>query len=322
MRGAGSPVAASARHRLERTMPRSVLALLGVVSLGVACGTPAPPTVSLAEPIAGEGVPAADAMPPVRLAVAAMMSPRATLDAYAPFVAYLEAKLQRPVRLLQRPTYADVNELMRVGAIDAAFVCTGAFVEGERVGAMELVAAPVVRGDTRYYALVIVPAGSSAQSLDELRGAVFAFTDPLSNTGYLAVQWALAQRGTTPEAFFRSTFFTSSHDKSIEAVANGVADGASVDSLVYERATAREPAYARRTRVLLRLGPYGTPPFVVRPQLASGLKRELRRVVLGMGTDPAARPALEAVGVERFVVPDPEAYQSVRAMAAALRRWR
>lgn len=303
-------------------MPRSVPALLGALSLSVACGSSGPAPVSLAEPIATEAPEPSARAAPLRLAVSAMMSPGATLGAYAPLAEYLESKLGRPVRLLQRPTYAEVNELMRVGAIDAAFVCTGAFVEGEREGAMELVAAPVVGGEQGYDALVIVPADSPARTLDDLRGQVFAFTDPLSNTGYLAVRWALHERGATPETFFRSSFFTSSHDRSIKAVADGLADAAAVDSLVYMWATQREPAYASRTRVVARLGPYGMPPLVVRPDLPSELKHRLKRVVLGMAEDAAARPVLARLGIDRFVEPDPQSYASVRAMAEVLRRWR
>ncbi len=40
--------------------------------------------------------------------------------------------------------------------------------------------------------------------------------------------------GVTPGEFFRRTFYTSSHEKSIESVANGLADGAAVDSLIFE----------------------------------------------------------------------------------------
>lgn len=144
----------------------------------------------------------------------------------------------------------------------------------------------------------------------------------MSNTGYFAVEWLLRARGLDAEGFFRSSFFTYSHDNSIEAVAGGVADGASVDSLVYGFAAAREPALIAKTRVLLRLGPYGNPPVVVRSNLAPGLKADLRRTFLDMTGDATARAALGALGIEGFFVPDRSAYDSVRTMAAAVRRWR
>ncbi len=40
--------------------------------------------------------------------------------------------------------------------------------------------------------------------------------------------------GVTPGEFFRRTFYRSSHEKSIESVANGLADAASVESLIFE----------------------------------------------------------------------------------------
>ncbi len=302
-------------------MHRALPAAVALALFGLACGTPAARRVSLAEPPASETGPDAGARP-LRVAVAAMASPSATIDGYTPLFDYLAAHLDQHVRLVQRPTYAEVNELLRLGAVDLAFVCTGAYVEGERQGAMELLVAPVVAGAPEYYALIVVPAGSRATTLDDLRDRVFAFTDPLSNSGHLAVHALLRARGVEPEDFFRSTFFTYSHDNSIRAVADGVADGASVDSLVYAFATARHPELAAKTRVILRLGPYGMPPVVVPAGLAPARKAHLRQVFLGMREDPAAQPALRALGIEGFVVPDRAAYDAVRAMAASVRRWR
>lgn len=292
-----------------------------VILLTIACRDTGPPRVSLVEPIPSDDTAAAATLP-LRVAVAAMVSPSATIDAYTPLLDYVAARLDRQVRLVQRPTYAEVNELVRVGDVDLAFVCTGAFVEGEQQGTMELLAAPIVAGARAYDALIIVPAGSPAATFDDLRGKTFAFTDPLSNTGYLAVQWLLRSRGLDADGFFRSRFFTYSHDNSIEAVAGGLADGASVDSLVYGFAMAREPALAAKTRVLLRLGPYGMPPVVVRSNLAPDLKADLRRTLLDMAGDTTARTALGALGIDGFFVPDRSAYDSVRTMAAAVRRWR
>jgi len=257
----------------------------------------------------------------LRLAVAAMLSPRATIESYDPLRRYLAGLLGGDIELVQRATYAEVNDLVRTGEVDIAFVCTGAFVEGYHRFGMELLAAPAVRGQDAYFSLVIVPAASRAQRFEDLRAQSFAFTDPLSNSGYLAPLWLLHDMGETPEHFFGAISFTRSHDHSIQAVADGVVDGAAVDSLVYDSAVARDRSLATRTRVVHRSGPFGMPPVVVRPGLDRSVKAHLRAAFLEMHRDPAGAAALQALEIDRFVVADLRAYASVQRMAATLRRW-
>jgi phosphonate transport system substrate-binding protein len=288
-----------------------------------ACSGPSYPRVSLVE----VGAPAVVGNPdqprklPLRLAVAAVISPQATLEAYDPLLDYLSTKLDRPVQLLQRNTYAEINELIRSGGADLAFVCGGAYVEGQREFGMELLVAPQVRGETTYSSYLIVPRDSTAQALADLRDRTFAFSDPLSNSGHLAPQWLLYEMGETPEHFFSSTLFTYSHDNSIRAVADHLVDGAAVDSLVYDFTIARTPAFSGRTRVIGKAGPFGIPPVVVHPDLDPDLKAQLQQVLLSMADDPAGQATLTTLMIDRFVTVDDSAYASIRQMAATLRGW-
>lgn len=218
------------------------------------------------------------------------------------------SRLDRPVELLQRPTYAEINELVRTGQADIAFVCGGAFVEGEREGYMELLALPEIEGRVTYQAYVIVRADSPFRSLEDLRGHTFAFTDPLSNSGHLYIQYRLAEIGETSDSFFEHTIFTFGHDNSIHAVAQGLVDGATVDSLVYRTLLRDEPALGERLRV-------------VHPDLDEDLKAALRQALLSMHQDPEGQAALQRLHMARFVMPDPTVYDGIRQMAREVRGW-
>jgi phosphonate transport system substrate-binding protein len=292
-----------------------------LIFLLVACGSPNYPHVRLAEPPAAPvAAPVTGAYKlPLRVAVAAVISPAATLEAYGPLMDYLAARLDRPVQLLQRRTYAEINEMLRSGQADVAFVCGGAFVEGERDFGMELLVAPQVRGQTVYRAYLIVSRADAARTLADLRGRAFAFTDPLSNSGRLALEYRLWLMGERPDTFFSQVIFTYSHDNSIRAVADGVVDAAVVDSLVYDYTVARDPRYSGRTKVIERSPFYGIPPVVVHPQLNPQLKEEVRAALLGMHTTEQGRAALAHLLLDRFVPVQPDAYATIRAMAAQLR---
>ncbi len=258
--------------------------------------------------------------PPLRVAIASVISPRGTIESYGPFLTYLSERLGRRVELIQRQTYAETNELIARASVEMAFVCTGAYLEGRRDKGMELLVVPQVKGETVYYSYIIVPQGSPAQSLDDLKGKAFAFTDPLSNTGRLAAVYRLWQMGQRPETFFSRYIYTFSHDNSIQAVADRLVDGASVDSLVYHFVLERDPRLAEKVRVIQRSPPYGIPPVVVPVGLDVHMKDQLRHLLLTMHQDERGRKALAEIQVDRFVLSDESAYDSVQQMLDAVGR--
>lgn len=255
---------------------------------------------------------------PLRVAVAAVISPKGTVESYTPFLSYLEEKLNRPVELIQKRTYLEVNDLIEHGEVDIAFVCTSAYIQGHDTFGMELLVAPQVDGKTTYNSYLIVPTSSSAQSMEDLRGKVFAFTDPISLSGRVYPTYLVQELGFTPEEFFGRTFYTYSHDEAIRAVASGVADGAAVDSLVYEYAIARDPSLAEKVKVIHRSPDFGIPPVVVSPFTRPQVKADLQTLLLAMADDPDSREALASIGVERFVMIDDNAYDSVRALVGVI----
>lgn len=262
----------------------------------------------------------ATAVKPLRVAVAAIISPKGTVDSYGPLLNYLGAELDRPVELVQRRTYGEVNDLVQSGEVDVAFVCTSAYIVGEREFEMQLLAAPQVMGDTVYHSLLIVPADSPAQNMADLRDGVFAFTDPISTSGRNYPIWLVQQMGETPENFFSRTFYTYSHDDAIRAVANHVADGAAVDSLVYAFALEREPELAQKTRVIHQSPAFGIPPVVVSPEARPQLVADLQAALLQMNETAAGQAALQAAGMDGFVLIEDAVYQSVRELETAVNR--
>lgn len=299
-----------------------ILALAVVISMAAACAGPSRPFVRLGAPTgADDGPPAArvaESVPPLRIAVASVLSPKETFRTYEDLVSYIGRRLGRATEFIQRSTYGELNALLRSSSVDIAFVCTLAYVEAAREGSAELLVTPVIDGRAEYYANVIVPMESRAASLRDLRGGVFAFTDPLSNTGWLAPAYRLWTSGETADRFFRRTIYTYSHDNSIRAVADALVDGAAVDSLVYDSTVAQRPEIARRLRVVERYGPFAAPPVIVNPALSPELKEELRALLVGLAGADEGRRILGVLGIDRFAVLDDAAYDPVRRMREAL----
>lgn len=256
--------------------------------------------------------------PPLRFAVGAMLVPEAGNVLYRALLEEVESRLGRPIKLVDRDNYAAINRSLKEGEIDAAFVCSGPYVDGKREFGLRLLAAPVAYGRTTYNAYAIVRTESPARRFEDLRGMSFAFTDPDSNTGHLVPSHLLATMGETPERYFSRVVFSGSHDASIAAVAGKLVDAASVDSLIWEYARHARPEHAEKTRIVWTSPAYGIPPVVVRPGLDPEIAGRLKAIFLAFDADEKGRSILRKMMIDRFVEARDEDYDSIRAMQTAL----
>lgn len=249
---------------------------------------------------------------PLRIAFASVMSPKETRQSYQILVNYISQQSHRPAVLLQRRTYEELNSLMSNGDADIAFFSTGAYSAYRGKTPIELLAMVQTNGTTEYHTYVIVSADSDITSFDGLKGRVFAFTDPISYSGRLSVDFFLHAQQMAPESYFKRYFYTYSHDKSIWAVANHLADGASVDSQIYDYIMQTNPQLGHNVRIMTVLPEAPTGPVVLRSDMSEAEKEELRHIFYSMDEAPELEGALKKAVIDKFVPPDPTAYENLR----------
>lgn len=300
--------------------PRAAGLVALLVVLLAACGPGSGSTLPLVDLSERIAIPAEGTgeVRPLMVAVGAILSPDATIDSYAALAEHLEGALGRPVEIVQRRTYTEINDLLRTGEADIGFVCTSGYVVGHDEFGLELLAAPQIDQEMVYYSELIVPMESEAVDIQDLAGGRFAFTDPISTTGRVYPTALVQGLGMDPERFFESTFFTYSHDRAIRAVASGLADGAAVDSLVLDYALLREPGLADRVKVIHRSPAFAIPPVVASPRITATQRAEITAVLLSLGGDPAATQVLESLGIDGFVPIEDSAYDDVRSLVGSI----
>ena len=243
-----------------------------------------------------------------------MISPKETTVYYRQILDYISSHIGKESELIQRKTYDEINELFGKGEIDLAFICSGPYATSKDKYGFELLATPQVKGSHFYHSYLIVNKDSPFHRLDDLRGGVFAFTDPDSNTGKLVPTYWLAQAGEKPETFFGKTIYTYSHDNSIMAVAKGLVDGAAIDGLIWEYYDYRNPSLTSQTRIIRKSEPYGIPPIVAHRDADPELKDRIRQFLLSMHEDPEGQKILGELMIDRFIEPREEWYQTIRTM--------
>jgi phosphonate transport system substrate-binding protein len=248
------------------------------------------------------------------VAVGGMTVPDAGYSYYVDLLKYIEKKFGVKVTLVDKGSYAEINQWLKSGEIEAAFVCGGPYVDGHDEFGLELIAMPQVNGAAAYYSYIIVHKDSPAKGIEDLRGKVFAFTDPQSNSGKLAPTYLLSSINETPETFFSKDVYTNNHDTSIRAVADKIVDGAAVDSLVWDYMDKTEPQVTSRTKIIWKSESYGSPPFAVRRDIPEESKQKLRDIFLGIHQDAEGQEILKNMMIDKFVAGDDSAYDTIRNM--------
>jgi len=259
-----------------------------------------------------------NALPTLKVAIGAMISPKDTEVYYTQLLQYLGNTAEMRVELVQRKTNAEINELLAAGDIDLAFICSGTYALSAEKHAFYLLSTPQVQGKYSYQAYLIVPKASPVRSLEDLSGKNFAFTDPGSNTGTLVPRYWLQEAGLKPAKFFKETIFTYSHDNSIFAVAKGLVDGASVDSHIWDFYAHKQPDLTAKTRIIRKSEPYGMPPVVASHVMEDTQRAKLQGILLKMHENAQGKSILQALLIDRFILPKDDWYSSIRSMHQAL----
>jgi len=250
----------------------------------------------------------------LRMAIGAMVSPRETVVHYHELLNYIAGRLNRKIELVQRRTYAEINEMLGAGQIDLAFICSGPYATGKDWHGFKAIAVPQIRGSHFYRSYLLVGKESPYQRFDDLEGKVFAFTDPDSNTGKLVPTFWLIRKGLTPDRFFSKTIYTYSHDNSILAVATGLVDGATVHEQIWEYYKEQDPIHTSRTRIIKKSELFGNPLMVASAGLSSRSRDDARNVLLKMHGDPGGQKILKHLIIDRFLPPEDGWYASILAM--------
>lgn len=228
---------------------------------------------------------------------------------------YLAERLAREVRFVQRRSYREITDLLLRDELEAAWVCGYPYVLNR--SRLNLCAVPVYQGQPLYRSYVIVPETDRATArIEDLKGSVYAFSDPQSNSGYLVPFSELARDGYVPGSYFKRTFFTFGHRKVVEAVAVGLAHGGSVDGYVWDTMSLQMPASVAKVRVAWRSPLHGFPPIVTRRSLDESSSRSLSDALLTMDANVAGTDILKRLNIDRFAAASPDLFASIERLVS------
>lgn len=240
------------------------------------------------------------------LTVALARTPGGSLEwrTYVSAIQRMGEAVGRPMRVRYVESRSDMADLLLTGQVDAAFLCTYCYLQvGDKPG-VALVAVPVIAGQTKDAAVLVVRADARYGSLADLRGHRIGVMDPTSLAGYAYLMWLSEQRGVEATSSF-VLVPGDSQEQNIRALL-----ARDVEAVVVNRSQLASWPDAG-LRILATSPEFGMPPFVTGPTVDAATRDLMQRALLTM------RPASETTptSIEGFAVPKRSDYGFARILA-------
>jgi ABC-type phosphate/phosphonate transport system substrate-binding protein len=195
--------------------------------------------------------------------------------------------------------------------VDLGFMCAPSFrqLTATTPSSVRLVRAAPVFDDDRngdrpvYFAELVVRDGVPATTIADLAGRRIGFNDHQSLSGLTALLDRLRALGF--DETFATLVPTGGHRESLQQLADGTIDAASIDSNTL-RAVDGLP---NGLRIVETWGPFPVQPVVIRATLADKMQTVITTALLTMHEDPAGATKLRAHHVRRFAPVTEEDYR-------------
>jgi ABC-type phosphate/phosphonate transport system substrate-binding protein len=237
-------------------------------------------------------------------------------DLWRTLLAALIGRAGLEIELIEHLEPAPIDELWQRADMAAVFMCGLPYSRAEP--RPELVVAPVpspieFRGAPQYWSELVVRKDSDLHRIEDTFGGRLALTTPDSQSGCLAALEYLQDAGGTFPLYGELIAPEITPLRAMRAVASGTADVAPIDSYAFCLAQAYRPELWAELRVVAKTAPTPIPPLVAS---TGGLEpralESLRNSFLEAHRIPALRPVMEGLKLQRFVRPDPAAYDEMR----------
>ena len=236
------------------------------------------------------------------------------------FVNYLSQQSGIKLKPTFVDSYSELSSRLRNNPTAFGWTCGAPYVQDHAKDGQQLISVPLFKGKPRYYSLILTQKDKPGKNLTDFKDQVFVYSDPRSNSGYLAPSYYLKQQGYNLKSYFRISLHAGNHEKSIEALLNGLADVAAVDEYVWLEYLKKHPQAADTIHEVQRLGPFPFTPIVTGKATTRETLASLQQTLVTMSTTTQGKQLLQKFSLDGFVVKDDGFYQPIANMQRVLNK--
>jgi phosphonate transport system substrate-binding protein len=249
----------------------------------------------------------------LRLLLPPLSSPDQVYARFQPLAAHLQQALGVPV---EAHVAGDLESLLRLAREDraqVAFLCPLIYTRLADEGRLLPLARLRRNGKSTFRTAVLVRRNSPYEHLEELKGARFAYGNPVCAASRLVPEVMFAQAGLDPRTDFFEERTLGSNENALYTVAADLFDATAVDE-----ASAQPFVDKGLLRVLRYSRPIPQYILAATPATPADLRRRVRAVLTDLQR-PGDSAVLKAIGsnVNGFVATDDADYDVIRRMRRA-----
>ncbi len=259
----------------------------------------------------------------VRFGVEPFESEQRMLPAYTDIANLIGEKLGCKVQLYIATSYNAEIEAMRNNKLEFGEFGPLGYVLAHQVAHAEAVATFAGTGGkpATYTAAIATWPGSGIQTLADIKGHSFAFSDPSSTSGHLFPAYGMRKNSIDPDHDVKG-IYAGSHTASFEALRNHKVDAGELNSQEIDSAKLNNEYDPAAYRVLWQSEPIPIDPLAVRGDLPAAFKARLTQVLrtLDLSQLPQAdQKFLASTGASMSTVPQSDsAYNQIRDLVTIL----
>jgi phosphonate transport system substrate-binding protein len=236
---------------------------------------------------------------------------------YEPLADHLAARLGLPVSVTIVDSYGSILDSLERREIEAAFM--GSFVGALAILQLdaEPLARPVRAGNiSTYSGYLFARVDAHILTADQMRGTRLALVDRATSAGYIFPLAYFQRHGIVDlEAHFSRVRYCGSHDAAILEVLRGEAEVGTAKNSVYERLRRSEPRIDRELRILEESSQFPSNGLLVRSDLGTQLKHELRNALLSLDRSKEGKAVLRSIDATKFIPTTRDDFEPVLRLA-------
>jgi phosphonate transport system substrate-binding protein len=233
----------------------------------------------------------------------------------------LTAKVGCPVQVIITTSYNAEIEAMRAGKLEIGEFGPLGYVLAHQVADAQAVSivADANGNPSTYTASVVTWPGSGINTLAEVKGHTFAYSDPASTSGHLFPAYALKSAGIDPDKGVKA-LYAGSHTASYETILNHKVQAGELNSQTIQAAELKNQYNPKDFVVLWQSKPIPLDPIAVYGKLDPALKDKLTDALqhLDLSSLTPAEQKIIGTGSAKLVPIDDAAYDQIRSLVHIL----
>lgn len=231
-------------------------------------------------------------------------------EAYNTFFSEMEKETGYVFDWLGSKSYDDVIGKMRDGTADIGYVGPFAYVNAQDGFGVQLICRTLSRKSVEFYhSMIVVRKDSGIDSLEDLRGKSFSFTDPKSTSGYLFPMAQLKKTGISKEDFSKVSFLKR-HANSLLAVYKGHVDAGATSYTAVDKVDIN----MGEIKIIWKSEPIYRGPWIAGKNLSSGKFKKIQKAMLKIGAPgiPENELIFDELTTKGFIPGKDSDYDNVR----------